>query len=153
MKWLELRIPPPVVGLIAAGLMSGCAQATPLLSVPIPQHRALAVTLVLLGLGIDVVAVVSFLRARTTINPMMPGATDSLVTCGIYSVTRNPMYLGLTLLLIAWGLYLSNALSLGLVAAFVVYLTRYQIRPEERILREKFGSRYDEYARRVRRWI
>ena len=153
MKWLELRIPPPVVALIFAGPMAVCARALPMLSVLIPPHRVLAFAVALLGLGIDVVAVVSFLRARTTINPMTPGATESLVTSGIYSITRNPMYLGLTLLLTAWGLYLSNALALILVTGFVTYLTRYQIQPEERILREKFGSGYNNYACRVRRWI
>ncbi len=153
MKWLELRIPPPVVALIFAGLMAVCAQAVPILSVPFPRHGALAFAVALLGLGIDVVAVVSFLQARTTINPTMPDATRSLVTSGIYSVTRNPMYVGLTLLLTAWGLYLSNALALFLVIGFVTYLTRYQIQPEERVLREKFGPGYDNYTRRVRRWI
>jgi protein-S-isoprenylcysteine O-methyltransferase Ste14 len=152
-KWLELRIPPPVVALIFAGAMAVCAQALPMLSVPFPRHGALAFAVALLGFGIDVVAVVSFLQARTTINPTTPDATRSLVTSGIYSVTRNPMYVGLTLLLTAWGLYLSNALALGLVAGFVTYLTHCQIRPEERILREKFGSGYDNYTRRVRRWI
>jgi protein-S-isoprenylcysteine O-methyltransferase Ste14 len=152
-KWLELRIPPPVVALIFAGLMAVCAQALPMLSVPVPRHGALAFTVALLGLAIDVAAVVSFLRARTTINPTTPDATRSLVISGIYSVTRNPMYVGLTLLLIAFGLYLSNALALGVVTGFVTYLTRYQIRPEERILREKFGHGYDNYARGVRRWI
>lgn len=152
-KWLELRIPPPVVALMFAAPMAMCAQALPMLSVPLPRRVELAFTLVVVGLGVDVVAVVSFLRARTTINPKAPDATRSLVTSGIYSVTRNPMYVGLTLLLTAWGLYLSNALALFLVSGFVSYLTRYQIRPEERILREKFGAGYDNYARRVRRWI
>jgi len=152
-KSLELKIPPPVVALIFAGPMLVCAQTLPMLSVPVPRHRVLALSVAILGLGIDFVAAISFLQARTTINPITPGATKSLVTSGIYSLTRNPMYLGLTLLLVAWGLYLSNALALVLVAGFATYLTRYQIRPEERILREKFGSGYDSYARRVRRWI
>jgi protein-S-isoprenylcysteine O-methyltransferase Ste14 len=133
--------------------MAVCAQALPMLLVPVPRHTALAFALALLGLGIDVVAVVSFVHARTTINPTTPDATRSLVTSGIYSVTRNPMYVGLTLLLTAWGLYLSNALALGLVTGFVTYLTLYQIRPEERILRDKFGPAYHNYAQRVRRWI
>jgi len=152
-KSLELKIPPPVVALIFAGPMLVCAQTLPMLSVPVPRHRVLALSVAILGLGIDFVAAISFLQARTTINPITPGATKSLVTSGIYSLTRNPMYLGLTLLLVAWGLYLSNALALVLVAGFATYLTRFQIRPEERILREKFGSGYDSYARRVRRWI
>jgi protein-S-isoprenylcysteine O-methyltransferase Ste14 len=152
-KWLELRIPPPVVALIFGSLMAVCSEVLPMLSAPVPRHRVLASAVALLGFGMDVVAVLSFLRARTTINPRMPGATQSLVTSGIYSLTRNPMYLGLTLLLTGWGLYLSNVLALGLVAAFAAYQTRYQIQPEERILREKFGTAYDDYARRVRRWI
>jgi len=152
-KWLELRIPPPVVALIFAGPMALCAQALPTLSVPVPRRVELAFAVAVLGLGVDVVAVVSFVYAKTTINPRAPDASRSLVMSGIYSVTRNPMYVGLTLLLTAWGLYLSNALALFLVIGFATYLTRYQIRPEERVLREKFGPAYDNYARRVRRWI
>jgi protein-S-isoprenylcysteine O-methyltransferase Ste14 len=153
MKWLELKIPPPIVALVFALLMSLGANAAPTLSIPLPRRDALALGLALLGFGIDAVAVVSFWRARTTINPLNPGSAQSLVTSGIYRLTRNPMYLGLTLVLTAWGLHLANALALGLVAGFACYLARYQIRPEERILREKFGPGYDAYTRRVRRWI
>jgi len=152
-KWLELKIPPPILALVFALLMSLGASAAPTLSLPVPHREALALGLALLGFGIDAVAVASFWRARTTINPLNPGSAQSLVTSGIYGLTRNPMYLGLTLVLTAWGLHLAHALALGLVAGFVSYLARYQIGPEERILREKFGPGYDAYTRRVRRWI
>ena len=63
------------------------------------------------------------------------------------------MYLGLVLLLTAWVIYLGHIAGLAVMPILVLYLTRFQIRPEERILRAKFGNAYTEYCRRVRRWI
>jgi protein-S-isoprenylcysteine O-methyltransferase Ste14 len=107
----------------------------------------------LLGLCIALSGVVAFRRAGTTINPMKPGSSSSLVEAGIYSVTRNPMYLGVLLLLLAWAIYLANVLTVLFLPGFVWYMGRYQIEPEERALTALFGPEFTAYAARVRRWM
>ncbi len=86
-------------------------------------------------------------------NPTKPSATSSLVTGGVFRLTRNPMYLSLLLYLLAWAAYLSNWLAALLVPLFVVYITELQIKPEERALSALFGAEYASYKARVRRWL
>ena len=86
-------------------------------------------------------------------NPTRPNATSSLVTGGVFRLTRNPMYLSLLLYLLAWAAYLSNWLALLLVPVFVLYINELQIKPEERALSTLFGDEYRSYAARVRRWL
>src|SRR5262249_8005818 len=114
---------------------------------------ALAVAFVLVGQTISVAGIVEFRRARTTINPIKVNATSSLVCSGIYRFTRNPMYVGLFLTLLGWAVYLSNPLSLIFLLVYVLYITRFQIKPEERILLGLFGEPYAAYMQRVRRWV
>ena len=102
---------------------------------------------------IALLGVVAFSRAGTTVNPMKPGSSSSLVVTGIYSVTRNPMYLGVLLVLLAWAINLASALTVLFLPGFVWYMGRYQIEPEERALASLFGSAFTAYAARVRRWI
>jgi protein-S-isoprenylcysteine O-methyltransferase Ste14 len=98
-------------------------------------------------------AMLSFWRARTTANPMKPSSASFLVTSGIYRFTRNPMYLGMLLLLVGWALYVANALALLFLPAFILYMNRFQIKPEERALTARFGREYLEYMSQVHRWI
>ena len=95
----------------------------------------------------------AFKRARTTVNPFRPQNTSSLVTSGIYRFTRNPMYLGLLAIVLGWGTFLCSAFAFLGPVAFVAYITRFQIVPEERVLLAKFGSAYSTYLARVRRWL
>ena len=94
MKWLELRVPPPLVMAVVAVLMGFAARMLPALDFPVPARIALAVALALVGVLIGVVAIVQFWRARTTPNPMKPHDSSRLVDAGIYRLSRNPMYLG-----------------------------------------------------------
>ena len=98
-------------------------------------------------------AVLSFRRAHTTVNPMQPSSASSLVTSGIYRYTRNPMYLGMLFVLVGWALYLANVLVFLFLPAFILYMNRFQIEPEERAMTALFGQEFLEYASRVRRWI
>lgn len=153
MPSLELKIPPPVVGALVAAAMWSVASLGPrftLLSVP--RNVALAV-LVVAGAAFDLLGLAAFRASRTTINPLKPERTSALVTGGVYRVTRNPMYVGLGLLLLAWALYLSALLPFAGPVIFVLYITRFQIQPEERVLRDMFGNEYAAYAARVRRWL
>jgi protein-S-isoprenylcysteine O-methyltransferase Ste14 len=120
---------------------------------PATPRVALAVIVALIGFSIDIAGLLSFLRAKTTIHPMKPGATSTLVTSGVYALSRNPMYVGLLLVLVGWAVYLSSVWTLAGPAAFVLYINRFQIAPEERTLAAMFGATYSQYKRAVRRWL
>lgn len=150
---LELKIPPVAVALITAACMWLAARAAPGFEVPFPGRDVVSGMVALSGGFIALLGVVAFSRAGTTVNPMKPGSSSSLVVTGIYSVTRNPMYLGLLLLLLAWVIYLANVLTVLFLPGFVWYMGRYQIEPEERVLASLFGPEFTAYAAKVRRWI
>ncbi|MFZ5913754.1 MAG: methyltransferase family protein [Pseudomonadota bacterium] len=152
MHWLENRIPPPFVGIIFAVLMLWVAWAIPSLDYA-AMRVIVAAVLAVAGLGVIASAILEFRRASTTVDPRFPSKASTLVQSGIFNRSRNPMYLGLTLILTAWALYLANLLALVLAALFVVYLNRFQIAPEERALQERFGAAYEEYKARVGRWL
>ena len=153
MRSLELKIPPPAVALAVALLMWSIARATPFAGWPIAGRAVVAVMLATAGACISLMAVVSFRRARTTVNPLRPGTASTLVTGGIYRHTRNPMYLGLLIVLLGWAVWLANAPALLFLPGFVLYIYRFQIVPEERTLAALFGAEYQAYRTRVRRWL
>lgn len=152
MAALELKVPPPLIAaLVALGLYAG-ARISPdglILTIPFFWIGLVLATAMLVGAS----AVLHFFRAGTTAHPHCPEKTRVLVARGIYRVSRNPMYLALLLILIAWSLHLGwlfSPLGWGL---FVVCITRFQIRPEERVLTRLFGDEYRDYCQRVRRWL
>lgn len=153
MQALELKIPPPVVALIVVALMWLLAHAAPTLDVPAPLRVACAAIIGLVGAAIGVAGKVGFRRAGTTANPMKPEKASALVTGGIYRLTRNPMYLSLLLLLVAWAVFLASGWALLGPPAFVLYIGRFQVAPEERALSAMFGADYAAYKSRVRRWL
>ncbi|MCO5975848.1 methyltransferase family protein [Ideonella oryzae] len=153
MRWLEHRVPPPLLALLLGWAMHASAAGSPALPWPRAVAWPLMALLVLAGLACDLSGLWRFLRARTTINPLRPQNSSALVTGGIYRLTRNPMYLGLALLLSAWAVHLQTAWPWAGPLAFVAYITRFQILPEERALRARFGSDYQAYCERVRRWL
>ena len=151
---MRLRIP-PLVMMLAFGLL-GWALSRYVSAADFPaSHISKLAAYICFAAGGALLAhaVSSFIRAKTTVNPVTPEAAERLVTDGLYRYTRNPMYLGMLILLIGWTLWLGNPASLLLLPVFVIYLTVFQIKPEEAALSEKFGSDYDAYRRRVRRWL
>lgn len=131
--------------------MLALAWVAPALTFPIPS--AIAFPVGAIGLSLDAIALVHFLRSRTTINPLKPESASALVTGGIYRFTRNPMYLGLATLLLAWAIYLGNLAALTGLPLFILYMKRFQIASEERALEARFGAEYIAYRTRVRRWV
>src|SRR5690554_3959289 len=113
----------------------------------------LALGLFIAGLLIALAGVIGFRRARTTVNPMQPETSRVLVQTGIYRFTRNPMYLGFLLMLAGYGVWLANLPALVWLIGYVLYLTQFQIIPEERWLSQKFGADFQYYRERVRRWF
>ena len=150
---LELKVPPPAVTLLMAIAMWLAVSTSSALAFALPGRLAVAIALAVLGGAISAAGIVSFRRARTTVNPTRPDAASSLVATGIYRFTRNPMYLGLFLVLVGWAAYLSNAVAFAGPLLFALYINRFQIVPEERALAAKFGAAFDDYRRRTRRWI
>jgi protein-S-isoprenylcysteine O-methyltransferase Ste14 len=152
-RWLEAKIPPPAVVLLAALLIWGLRRMFPEEGIFIPGRRTVYWTLLGLGLLVAALGIFEFRRARTTVNPMKPADASSLVTGGIYRFTRNPMYLGDALILLAVAVFFSNPLGLAGVVLFVAWMNLFQIPAEERALKAKFGEAFERYCERVRRWI
>jgi protein-S-isoprenylcysteine O-methyltransferase Ste14 len=152
-KKLQLLVPPVVLVLALAGLMWLAAQATPALDVSLRWARSAALVCLVAGLAVTVAGVAAFRRARTTVDPTRPHLSSSVVVSGVYRWSRNPMYLGFALCLTGWALHLGNAAAACFVPAFVLYMNRFQIAPEERALQARFGDAYAAYRRKVRRWL
>jgi protein-S-isoprenylcysteine O-methyltransferase Ste14 len=153
MRALELKVPPPVVAIVLALLMWLTPAVAGLVPISYPARVLSAVVLVCVGQGIGIAGMIAFRRAKTTVNPVKASLASSLVIRGVYRYTRNPMYLGLLLTLLAWALFLASPLAGLWVVVYVLYITRFQIIPEERVLASLFGAEYEAYKDRVRRWI
>ena len=151
MKKLENKIPPAVVCAVCALAMKALA-LVPACGT-IPRYPVTAAVVVLIGIGFGIAGLGAFYQARTTINPLTPERTTQFVSGGIYRISRNPMYVGVACCLGAWAIWLAHwAAWLGVIA-FIAYITRFQILPEERVLQQKFGTPYQQYCQRVRRWL
>lgn len=153
MNDLELKVPPLALVLVLAGAMWFAAKELPSLEFSLPWRDGLSVTVSGGGILVILAGLYEFQKAKTTFNPMTPDAASSVVTSGIYRVSRNPMYLGFLLVLIGWAIFLSHVLPFLFLPVFVAYMNRFQISPEERALSAKFGEGYDRYKQAARRWL
>lgn len=153
MNSLELKIPPPAQFIITAAAIFGVSKIAPALKFSLSGSTVLGIGLGIIGLSSGIMGVMQFKKAQTTPNPKEIDKATSLVTSGIYQYTRNPMYLGLVLMLLGWALYLSHFLAFILIPLFMMYITRFQIQPEEQMMTQKFGQNYQAYLEKVRRWI
>ncbi|MGH7257695.1 MAG: methyltransferase family protein [Nitrospiraceae bacterium] len=153
MQVLELKVPPVAVVLCVAALMWLASWAFPTFEFTVPARQILSLSVAVVGVVISGSGVVSFRRARTTVNPLKPESASTLVRSGIYLLTRNPMYLGLLVILLGWAIFLANALAFVLLPAFILYMNRFQIEPEERALASLFGQAFVSYKSCVRRWL
>ena len=124
----------------------------PITSLDVPWHNVISVVLVSAGFITGSSGVATFRRARTTVNPTRPHAS-SLVTWGVYAISRNPMYLGGLTMLLGFAIFLSNPLAFLFLPLYVLYLNRFQIAPEERVLTSLFGETYVAYQAHARRWL
>ena len=152
LKQLELLIPPvPLTMLFALDmwLIDTYFPGT----VNGPYLPFLAYACFVLGSLLILPAAISFFSIKTTVDPRVPQKTRHLVTTGLYRFSRNPMYLGMAIILIGLSVLLGNWLCLALVAMFILYVGHFQIRLEERALLAHFGSEYQHYCQQVRRWL
>jgi protein-S-isoprenylcysteine O-methyltransferase Ste14 len=153
MNFLNNRIPPPAVALVLAICMYALKEFGPQIHIGRDFRNFATLMLVVLGLACEVPAIFTFWKQKTTVNPLKIDSAKHLVVSGAYRFTRNPMYLGMSFLLIGWALNLANLLAFIGPILFVIYITRFQILLEERVLSKIFGNEYTEYKNKVRRWI
>lgn len=146
---MHIRLPPPAAMLLCGLLMAACG---------LPENRGfgwhwLALLPLSAGLAVMLAAVRRFRRHRTTVNPFTPDKSSHLVQDGIFRYSRNPMYLGMALLLAAWAVWLAQVCAVPGIALFAAYIQIFQIRREEQALSALFGDTYRDYCRRTRRWL
>jgi len=153
MRWLENRIPPPVIGIVVALLMWLLARWLPIVRFALPSPVLVGLAVASVGAVISTAGAREFRRVKTTVNPLHPERASSVVTTGIFRLTRNPMYVGIALVLVGFFLAFGGLSAVAGLPAFIGYITRFQIIPEERILEAKFGGEYAAYRARVRRWL
>lgn len=150
---MKFIIPPPIVMIISGGMMYGAHKYVPQFSAEIVVPEVLPLIVAAAAFIILAIAIGGFGKAKTTVSPLAPEKASSLVTGGIYRLSRNPMYLGMALLLLAFALKLGTLWGLVFIAVFVIYINIMQIKPEEKALKDLFGDEYEAYCKQVRRWI
>ena len=153
MSNLSLKIPPVAQGIIALIFIWFLSRYIPLFHIDIAFKSIASVVIICIGALVGVLAVASFIRLPTTVDPRYPEKASKLVVVGIYRYSRNPMYLAIALVLLGISLYLGALSSLLVLFLFVVYINQFQIVPEEKMLEQKFGESYTHYAQNVRRWL
>jgi protein-S-isoprenylcysteine O-methyltransferase Ste14 len=149
---IDARIPPPVVAAACGAAMWALDRYVDVARFQAAWLAPAAMALLAAGLLLAGAAVASFIAARTSINPLKPANASRLITTGVFRFSRNPIYLADLMLLAAFAAWLGNGLNVAVLAAFVCYINRFQIAPEERALMERFGDDYAAYCARVRRW-
>lgn len=150
---MKLKIPPALVTFFFLAVMWGINYFAHPDIVIFSGMRWVVVFLLGCGGLLGTAALVQFYRNATTVNPHSPENANTLVTGGVYRISRNPMYLALLLLLIGYGFFLGNSLTFFVPPFFVAYMNRYQIIPEEVAMEERFGAEYSRYKSQVRRWL
>jgi protein-S-isoprenylcysteine O-methyltransferase Ste14 len=150
---LETKVPAPVVAAIAGAAMKLYAMRSGIVIDPTPLRMYVGLAFAQASGVLALAAAATLWHARTTINPFTPANATSLVTGGVYRLSRNPIYLSLLLLLLAYAIRLDAPAVWLAPVLFVAYVTRFQIQPEERVLQAKFGDAYRQYQARTRRWL
>jgi protein-S-isoprenylcysteine O-methyltransferase Ste14 len=150
---MRFKVPPVVLMLLIAVAMYLVAPWLPVIDASARVASLLAIAIFVAGALFAVLGVLEFRRAQTTVDPMNIDKASSLVTSGVYRISRNPMYVGFALVVLAVVVYLRSPVLLLGVALFVAYITRFQILPEEQFMRGKFGAQYESYMQQVRRWL
>jgi len=145
---LDTKIPPPIVTIIILLIIYLFDLNEYNLNTDI-----ISIITLFIGLIFIISAVIQFINRKTTVNPTKPHKTSTLVITGTYKITRNPMYLGMLLIIISFALYNASIISIILIPLFIFYINKFQIEPEEFEMRKKFGKEYEDYCKKVDRWI
>jgi len=150
---LELKVIPVIQVFIALVLMYILEKALPSLSYAFQYSLFVSWLIFALAMVIGLLAVYCFRQHKTTVDPSGPEKASQVVDSGIYAYSRNPMYLALVLVLISVAVYRQNVISFSVIPLFILYITKYQILPEERALTSLFGEEFKAYCLKVKRWL
>ncbi|MAN35284.1 MAG: isoprenylcysteine carboxyl methyltransferase [Candidatus Marinimicrobia bacterium] len=150
---MKLLIPPPIQALLSAIMMCLISRYFTHANFSLNGINIFALIFLIIAAIIIILSMYKFKKIKTTISPLRPNKTSSLVKSGIYEYTRNPMYLGLLLMLFSIALFLKNFISFLIIPLFILFITKNQILPEEEALENIFGEEYKNYKNKVRRWI
>lgn len=150
---INMLVPPPVALLIGIALIYALSVRLPATNFNLPGQAWLAGLLFVAGLGLMLAAAWALQRAHTTINPIWPDHAKHLVTSGIFRFSRNPIYLGDSLILLGMVFWFGNWLGIAVVALFLLFIDRFQIRAEEQALSRLFGEGYRQYLSHTHRWF
>lgn len=154
MKALKWKVPPLFAFILFAFFMYvGASIDNNWWLLHIPMKLVWVCLLMIVAGVLGITAVLEFSRHQTTLNPINVSKASQLVTTGVFAISRNPIYLGLSLLLLAWGVWLEDGISLCIALGFIPYINRFHIIVEEQALAEKFACQYLDYKAKVRRWI
>lgn len=153
MRFLELKIPPVALVIIVSAAMYLSTWLWPGGQFNLPMKLWLAALFGVLGSAVILFSAKQIIAARTTLDPRKPQKSRRLVTHGLFRYSRNPIYLGLLVLLLGFAVLLAHPLAFLFLPAYALYMNRFQIEPEERFMRRKFGKEYEIYFTKVRRWI
>ena len=151
MNILKTKIPPPIISLTC--IVINYLSTYLINPIKFPNIEIIGILILLLGLVTAMLAIFVFKKDQTTINPINPEEATTLVTTGIFSITRNPMYLGLFFVICSTVLFFGSWLGIIILVIFVWYINKFQIIPEEQAMEKLFGKKYNEYKKNVRRWI
>ena len=153
MKALELKIPPPIYALSIALLMWSLNKYIPITHFIDSPWNKVGLGIIIIAGIFDLWSLFLFFKKRTTFNPMKPETTTGLVSTGLYKISRNPMYVGMLIMLFGFAVWLGSVTPFLVLPLFYFVITAMQIKPEERFLFEKFGAEYQTYKDSVRRWL
>ena len=148
---IKTKIPPPLVALTFGFLINYTKNFFP--KIEISNDLFISSFMIIIGLIIMLSAIILFKKYQTTITPLNPSNATKLITDGIYKYSRNPMYLGLLLILFGISIILNPIGGLSLIPLFILYLNLFQIIPEENAMVDLFKDEFLEYKENVRRWI
>ena len=148
---METKIPPPVVTLIFGFAIYLSRKIFP--EIEIQYASFFGMFLLLLGFFILISAVKLFRNDKTTVNPLSPEQATKLVTNGIFKISRNPMYLGMAVILASVAVFFNIIGGIIFMALFCLYITKFQIIPEEKAMKELFAQDFERYMQATRRWV
>ena len=145
------KIPPPIVTFIC-GITIYLSKSF-FNQFFIYSNNRISLFLLILGLVVFISAVKSFRRHKTTVNPLEPRQASSLVTSGIFKFSRNPMYLGMLIILLSISFKFNLIGGIFTSLFFYIFITKFQILPEEAAMNDLFGDEFINYSKKTRRWI
>jgi protein-S-isoprenylcysteine O-methyltransferase Ste14 len=142
---------PPTYLLASIVLMWILHQVYPIQRIVWPPWTRLGAVPIVLGFGMVVTCAMTFRQRQTTIKPF--DESTVLVEDGLYRYSRNPIYFGMVTMLVGVAWVMGTVTPWVIVPLFAIALSQHFIVHEESKLAEKFGDRYEQYRRRVRRWL